>query len=844
MMRFLLVVIICLSGTQVAGTENNVGKNTSDSHFAKRADIETVAEIDTNSENNSGAKDNKNQFNGDRRKKQIKATLSQTSDILHYRQSARTKYSVKEIKAKIIENTHTKSNGCDLRVNPKSVDEFNKQVLYEKANLVTLRLRFPDSVNVSWADGVILPFEWRWVYRETISYLKMPYASFVWSIGLLYLHAKGPIDIDFHFVGSLSLCQNLTIGTQTSDHLIGTAFGRMTQHIALKEMRYNTSKWCYQRKIPKHEYSVSIGWNLFHVSPTLEYICCSYELDDPLTQVKCSQRQDYDSIWFDISQILGRIMLLYFPLLLLKLSGKVHNSIRRSSKTDEDRIDMDATDSVVNQYDKFVFLEATSPVTLTSMIMDNLSSLIPTKQSTKSRLAIFVWSVSTLIFPGIELLMWYFCMYDYAVDLAKNHVSFGFSAMLVGWEASKLKLKMLGGPFVALGLYLLIGWLLMLIPKNMSNLIYLGVADDEENGNSILTLNLKQKEQLGSVKIRKHDNGYKRSYKLQVCHLYMLLNPDFWILAANIMRTRWISFYSRMEIHILMFIRYTIAMPCVVIYILCSVLEIIVAFLYYSIPMISFFVCIVRAFHRGLENYISENFPRIGYIFRVPLSLLVLLFQGYYLFMFTKMFLQSFNFISRVLLLTYTAVVAYPKETYGYFMLIITSVSLGIQRFLSFGNIYRLILKITVKLCKTDESLRQHLGCKKDKSGDDIYGISRKLFEDLIENIRPRRVQLFHTLLQLVTMVFVLTVSIEIMAKFEKFEDLSFFVHVFITMFICALPSIYNSVVSTEKGKKRLTRKIVKHMNILKTDVCLTDWFVLSILSLCCILFSANTLGL
>lgn len=95
---------------------------------------------------------------------------------------------------------------------------------------------------------------------------------------------------------------------------------------------------------------------------------------------------------------------------------------------------------------------------------------------------------------------------------------------------------------------------------------------------------------------------------------------------------------------------------------------------------------------------------------------------------------------------------------------------------------------------------------------DEICGISKGLFEYLVENIRPRRIQVFHTLLRLATMTFVLSISIEIMVMFEKFEELSFFVHVFVTMFICALPSIYCSVVSTQQGEVKLRRKINKYL--------------------------------
>ena len=68
--------------------------------------------------------------------------------------------------------------------------------------------------------------------------------------------------------------------------------------------------------------------------------------------------------------------------------------------------------------------------------------------------------------------------------------------------------------------------------------------------------------------------------------------------------------------------------------------------------------------------------------------------------------------------------------------------------------------------------------------------MSIELFEYLVEGIRPRRVQALHTIIKLVAMILVLSVSIILIERFKKFEELSLLVHIFITVFICALPFI------------------------------------------------------
>ena len=84
------------------------------------------------------------------------------------------------------------------------------------------------------------------------------------------------------------------------------------------------------------------------------------------------------------------------------------------------------------------------------------------------------------------------------------------------------------------------------------------------------------------------------------------------------------------------------------------------------------------------------------------------------------------------------------------------------------------------------------------------------MFEYLVQQIKPRRVQALHSIVKFVAMVFVLSVSIVLIERFKKFEDLSLLVHIFIVLFICALPAIYNTVISKEVMKTKLKRKVKK----------------------------------
>ena len=738
------------------------------------------------------------------------------------------------IKRSAYVETNSETHDCQLKVADESVLKFNNRILYDKASAFTLNLTFPTFTSIKWKPGTILPFKWVWVYRQTLTFLNMPRSASIWSLGLLdmYYHI-GPLSIEIE-PNNTRACEGieLEIGEPETDHKIGQALGEMMHGLAMKHLRFNTSHWCYMntRYGSDNEITRALDNNFFSISPTLQFVCCSYDLTfDTKLNVKCQDIHGYDTVWWDVPLGLGILMWLYFPLLFIKLSGRIHKEIKKSSVANEeaDRISVNVQvtgpvttpDNATNTNDiNIVFNDGKSPITVFSMIKASVSKLVPRKQKNKSRMAIFIYSILTLIIPGIEVLVHYIYLFDYIQSLAEYNISFGFSSVMTGWDKARdSKLSIFGGPIIAICIYLVVGWILMLSPKIMANQIYRGVCDSSEKTKSILGISLAKKEKLGSTGIRQHRNGYIRLSKLQVCHLYMLINPDYWILTGTLLKERYGWFASALKSRLpVTCFRFPILCFCFPFYAVFCLIEVIVGLLYYCFPMFSFLFCITVGFSLGINKYISvkivPRFSRLGLILRYPICLIVFLMLIYYLYIFTVLFIDSFFFVSRILLFTYTAVVAYPRETYGYFMLILLSAYFGFKGFFRFGNIYKLMLKLTIKLCKQDEVLRDFVVRNQTLDGNETYGIPKEMFEFLVEHIRPRRVRIFHTAIRCVIMVFILSISIVLMERFEKFDDISLLVHVFITLFICAIPYIYKSMISKENTKQKLTRKLKKHL--------------------------------
>ena len=397
---------------------------------------------------------------------------------------------------------------CKLKVANGSVLKFYNRILYDKASAFTLNLTFPKFTNkscVTSKSGIILPFQWIWVYRETLTFLSMPRSASIWSLGLLNLYyVNGPLEIEIEpEVPGICEDMQLEIGATASDLMIGHALGEMMRGLAMKYLRYNTSHWCYMNITYESESDISrtLDNNFFSVSPILQFVCCSYDLElESDMHVKCQDVHKYDSVWWGVPLGLGILMWLYFPLLFMKVNGKIHKEIKKSSIGNEEvdgsivtvQVNAPVTNPANesnNSKDSIVFNDGKSPITAFSMVKSSVSKLVPQKRKNKSRIAIFVYSILTLIIPGIEVLIHYFFLLDYVQSLADNNISFGFLSVLAGWDKSKnCKLSIFGGPIIALSVYLVVGWILLLSPKVLANQIYRGVCDSSENTKSILCI--------------------------------------------------------------------------------------------------------------------------------------------------------------------------------------------------------------------------------------------------------------------------------------------------------------------------------------------------------------------
>ena len=70
-------------------------------------------------------------------------------------------------------------------------------------------------------------------------------------------------------------------------------------------------------------------------------------------------------------------------------------------------------------------------------------------------------------------------------------------------------------------------------------------------------------------------------------------------------------------------------------------------------------------------------------------------------------------------------------------------------------------------------------------------------------------IQVAYTLFQLFVIIFVVSVSLELLFRFDKFRDLSLLIHVFTALFICAMPKIIQSMCTADHSKRGQKQKLI-----------------------------------
>ena len=706
------------------------------------------------------------------------------------------------------------SKKCELYVTKESTVMFSTDVLKHKYNFVHLELQF-QNVTVGEDDPVILYNRWIWTYKGEKGghqYLFLPNDYGYLSLGLLryYTPAK-PMSINITTTEA-SQCGNLIVG-KNADKKIGDALGKMTTQIASQDDIYNSSYWCYMRRLRiQSDFIYNLCKNSVCTMQTMEYTCCRYVVDylSKERKVNCSTKQHYHFglVWWLLPIIFGNVMFAYYPLLLTAFVCRLTMSSRRKKKLSE-RMEDAANGLEEGEKNLIKLSKHSSPVTFSSTICGPLSQCIRDGSWFSRLTRIMIFSI-----PLIITIFRVFLDYQYADDLVKAAVSrgalLGFSTMLAGYKmATQYYLHYFGGPFVALPMLFIVGCLLIVVPSNLENVFEAGLIEFDGKSSFLVTMSIESKGRLAGVQMA-NATGYKRIEKTLLSQVLMLLNCKFWRQTFKLFTTR----FSRKMIPMLKILMpkrclvVLVGFPLLLLYIGFCAVELIFSCIYFAFPVISCFFIFLKAYVKATrEPFLSlTGFKRlIGNI----LTGMVTFSYIYAWYLYCQVFFDAFWYLTKIIMFTYTGVIAFPKLSYGYLILTFMVIYYIFESFKNFQKTYRDLLYTSVKAC---QHVVQNLGHEQDDiSFIPHNGLPVDLWNIIVDRHCPKRTQVARTLFHVFAIVLILGISIELLFRFDKFHDLSLISHVFTVLGICALPKVVKSMcinALSYRQRKKMHRKI------------------------------------
>ena len=701
---------------------------------------------------------------------------------------------------------------CELEVTTKSTEKFSTEVLKRQYNFVYLNLTF-DNVTVEEDKQVIMYHKWIWTYKGENGgheYLFLPNDFGYLSFGLLWSYTLvDPMPIEVH-VKKHATCGTLE-GGGNADQIVGYALGNMTKKIAALNDMYNSSYWCHSKRlhIDSSILFVACKYALCPIQ-TIEYSCCKFLLDylTKERRVVCNKHHyHFGTVWWVLPILIGHMLFAYYPLLLTSFGSRLRSYTRQKRRKFiklEEMASFDESEQV-----EFVRMSKhKSPVTFLSAICGQFANC-NTEGCVFSRFIRL-----TIIFVPLSLAVIRILLdYKYAGDFVKAAVAkgalVGFSTVIADFKSgTQYFLRYIVGPFISLPLFFVFGCLLIVVPSNLEELLEGGLIEFTGKSSFLLTLSPESKAWLAGEQIRKR-SGYKRIQKTLLSQTLMLLNRRFWKQTPRLLYARFVNvIYPLVKGGINnQCLAVLLGVPVLLLYIAFSAIELVISCIYFAFPVISCFFIFIKAYVKYARKRFNDRSGLSCALSFVATVIVIPIFL-YTWYLYCLMFFDAFWFLTKIVIFTYTGVIAYPRLSYGYLILCLMALYYIAESFNSFRQSYQDLLSLSIKACQRVEEKMQRDQIKMTILCDD--GIPMDLWNLIVERHRPRRIQVAYTVFQLCTVICVMVISLELLFRFEKFRDLPLITHVFTALVVCALPKIAKSLCTHGLRYRQQKKLLVK----------------------------------
>ncbi|XP_060598999.1 uncharacterized protein LOC132752661 isoform X2 [Ruditapes philippinarum] len=715
---------------------------------------------------------------------------------------------------------------CTLKLKKSSINKFRHFVYYQEANFVFLDLVQSSGANIKGSKLIVGENIWVWTFygkEGGLEILNWPIEFRIWSLGLLSNYViSDPMKMVLEPVSGN--CSNLQVGQTESDYAISNALSKLTVEMLDFSQKYGPSFYCYKSRVYIEPHFIyMLCKHIICPIEAVKYSCNHYYYNTTLQKRIVSYTEEefrYDPVNWVLPTLVSIILFGFCPVFILYILHALADEGRGHLKGVIQNVEQFTGENTISTMDRLVLLDDNHHVTLLKTLclpMKTCGTIMYTKVSNSFQIILKrFWRIFlpclSLGFIGLQVLLDYFYLNSYVSTSVQKGVPMGFRSMLAGYKESKINfMPYLGGPFVAVGAYVLITCVLLVIPNSVSDFLLKGLQHNySDETYSPLCLQLRSIEMYGSFSIRRR-HGYFKIYSVLLAQFFMLINIKFWKHVLNVQYDRWKTWFSS-----------KVCLPLIPVFAMVCIIEIVLCIALYGYPINSFALIIIKAYCGRLWATVG-NGKISSRIVIFLLSIILIISVTYFLFMFATIFFDACLFITRVVVFTFTGIVVYPKVSYGYLIFTFTVIYYIWQSIQEFSFVYQRLLKDTVITC---EALQRANDTEKlvVKSGD-YKAIKESLFEHVIENHSPRRMQVFLSVLKVGVIITILGLSINTLAETDGFRELHVVMHVGTALFVCALPQIMKSMCRRygEKFKQKRFRKELAGTIVRYTGYCSTE---------------------
>uniref|UniRef100_A0A0L8GE72 Uncharacterized protein n=1 Tax=Octopus bimaculoides TaxID=37653 RepID=A0A0L8GE72_OCTBM len=426
-----------------------------------------------------------------------------------------------------------------------------------------------------------------------------------------------------------------------------------------------------------------------------------------------------------------------------------------------------------------------------------------------SRLRRFFCILFFLSVIFLDLLMYYFFLYETTKIFLQDHIPLGYRALILGIpESYENTGGFLGGPFLWFIGYVFFNCILFVLPSRLSETLVYNTLHQRSTC-TFLIQNKRLLEKYGNLNVSALQD-YDLLYAIMKANISTALNPNFWylIIYTWIKRIKkiWLYYYERNIFRQFILLWFFIVIT--ILFAIFSICELFLCLLYYGIPIVYWILTLPASYSKV---YIYPLYLSPNYIFKivaVPLAFLSLPFYISWALCSIYIFLVSFQILCNYIFTIAIVVLAKP-DCVGYIWFVAMFFVYSIATVNAFLKQYQSIIFQSIKFTKM---FRPNL--IQEKYGEEF--INAKLLKTIVNYHFPLRYEIGKSIVKLFLIVSFFFACNNIINRNDL--DLSVFTKITLILMTSMIPKLLSIINIKFDFAISLSDKLIKTINIFEYE--------------------------